>query len=167
MCWETSLTKCYPLRNNRATITGIIVLGLTLGLGPGRDAKLIFTNGGSYIQHLQLPLRLSTTTVQYQIWNGPNALFNWDIFWHFLQFSCKWCSFGSQQTAASSMDGTYDQLELECSGAMLVMPWSYFRFRECRENGNDQFDYLPAIKMPSGGKNTSFSSTAVECTFVW
>ena len=65
-----------------------------------------------------------------------------------------------------SMDGTYDQLELECSGAMLVMPWSYFRFRECRENENDQFDYLPAIKMPSGGKNTSFSSTAVECTFV-
>ena len=99
MCWETSLTKCYPLRNNRATITSIIVLGLTLGLGPGCDAKLIFTNGGSYIQHLQLPLRLSTTTVQYQIWNGPNALFNWDIFWHFLQFSCKWCSFGSQQTA--------------------------------------------------------------------
>ena len=67
MCWETSLTKCYPLRNNRATITSFIVLGLTLGLGPGRDAKLIFTNGGSYIQHLQLPLRLSTTTVQYQI----------------------------------------------------------------------------------------------------
>ena len=100
MCWETSLTKCYPLRNNRATITSFIVLGLTLGLGPGRDAKLIFTNGGSYIQHLQLPLRLSTTTVQYQIWNGPNALFNWDIFWHFLQFSCKWCSFGRQQTAS-------------------------------------------------------------------
>ena len=45
MCWETSLTKCYPLRNNRATITSFIVLGLTLGLGPGRDAKLIFTNG--------------------------------------------------------------------------------------------------------------------------
>ena len=111
MCWETSLTKCYPLRNNRATITSIIVLGLTLGLGPGRDAKLIFTNGGSYIQHLQLPLRLSTTTVQYNTkYEMVQMLYltgiYFDIFCNFLVNGAAL----AVNKQLHSMDGTYDQL---------------------------------------------------------
>ena len=167
MCWETSLTKCYPRRNNRATITSFIVLGLTLGLGPGRDAKLIFTNGdltsNIYSSHsASQPPLYNTKYEMVQMLYLTGIYF--DIFCNFLV---------SGAALAGNKQHQYGWnlwptgVGVQWSHACHALGWSYFRFRECRENENDQFDDLPAIKMPSGGKNTSFSSTAVECTFVW